>query len=108
MLLLIVVSSIASFSLGESGYIHVYGASKIQYQLTSSNKVYFRNLNQFNEKATGCCYAFYLDLNTEFGKNSWALFLMLKAQMKPLSMYVKNFTPPTHGGAELIDHVGQW
>jgi len=98
----------ASLSHAGAGYIHVSDMSKVDYQLVGDGKVYFRNLNEFNSAATGCCYAFALDTTTPYGKSAWSVILMKMASQKPLSLYVQNYTPPTSGNPAMIDHLGNW
>ena len=100
------IFSNAAFSAGM--YIHVPDMSKIKYQLTSDGHVYFRNLNEFNNQVTGCCYAFYLDTSTTFGKSAWSTILMKMASKKDLYMYVQKNDPPTSGDPVPINHIGNW
>lgn len=90
------------------GYIHVSDMSKVAYQLTADGKVYFRNLNVFNGEATGCCYAFFLDTTTPFGKSAWSVILMKMASKSSLFIHVTNLKPATHGDPGEVDQVGDW
>lgn len=95
-------------SVNAGTYVHVDDMSKIEYQLTADGKVYFRNLNSFNPAVTGCCYAFYLDTTTDFGKSAWSTILMKMASKQDLYMYVDREDPPTSGAPVQIDHIGNW
>ncbi|ABE55217.1 hypothetical protein Sden_1934 [Shewanella denitrificans OS217] len=90
------------------GYIHVSDMSQVHYQLVGDGNVYFRNLNTFNNTATGCCYAFILDTTTPYGKSAWSVILMKMATKAPLSLYVSDYNPPTSGNPATIDHLGNW
>jgi hypothetical protein len=101
---------IFSDSYSDAVYIYIDDMSKVKYQLVGDGKVYFRNLNEFRSplEVTGCCYAFYLDTTTDFGRSAWSLMLAKMAMAKPLNVYVTNHNPPTSGNAARIDHLGNW
>ncbi len=96
------------YSYAEAGYIHVTDMSQVHYQLVGDGKVYFRNLNVFNNTVTGCCYAFVLDTTTPYGKSAWSVILMKMASKLPLFLYVTDYNPPTHGNPAVVDHLGNW
>jgi len=85
------------------GWVQVPDASLLSYQLSPDGKVYFRNLNQFSSTALGCCYNYYIDTNTQHGRNIYALFLSKQAQGKRII-----FSVPDNGVAGAIDYVGEW
>lgn len=85
------------------GQVYIPDASLLQYQLTPGGRVYFRNLNQFNGNALGCCYNYWIDTTTENGKNIFALFMSKAAQGKGLY-----FLFPDGGATGSIDYVGEW
>lgn len=89
-------------------YIYIDDMSKVQFQLLSNNEVYFRNLHAFDASVTGCCYAFRLDLNSEYGKNAWSTILMKMASKEKLYLHVSESNPPTSGNPAVIDHLGIW
>ncbi len=89
-------------------YVHVNDMSLVDYQMVSNGKVYFRNLNEFNSSVTGCCYAFYIDTSTDYGKSTWSTMLMKMATKQDLYLYVDESNPPTGGNAALISHIGNW
>jgi len=94
--------STTAHSAGEATYVHVSDMSLIHYQLTGDGKVYFRNLNSFNNAVTGCCYAFYLDTTTPYGKSAWSTILAKMATKQNLYLYVTESNPPTSGAPAQI------
>ncbi|MCC2521156.1 hypothetical protein [Vibrio coralliilyticus] len=98
----------SSFVKAAPVYVHVSDMSKIKYQLVGDGRVYFRNLNEFNSSVTGCCYAFYLDITTDYGKSAWSTMLMKMASQKNLYLYVSESNPPTSGAPAEVTHIGNW
>lgn len=92
----------------DPGYIHVTDMSQVDYQVVSGGKVYFRNLNLFKENVTGCCYAFYLDTTTDFGKIAWSTILTKMTTKSDLYLYVSEMNPPTSGNPAQVTHLGNW
>jgi hypothetical protein len=64
-------------------WVYVPDVSQLLYQ-TSGNLIYFRNFNQFNSSALGCCYNYWIDTSTTEGKNTFALMMAAAAQAKPM------------------------
>lgn len=62
---------LSPFAHATSTYIRIPDASQLKYLMESSGIVYFRNLNDFDNTVTGCCYAFSLDKTTAYGKSAW-------------------------------------
>lgn len=91
-----------------AAWIYIDDMSKLEYQLTNDGRLYFRNLNEFNPDVTGCCYAFYLDTATNYGKSAWALILMKMASGGGLTLRVYNDSPPPSGAPERVDYMGEW
>ena len=85
------------------GWVWIPDASLLKYALTPDGRVYFRNLNEFNGAALGCCYNYWVDTNSAHGKNLYALFLSKAAQNK--GFY---FSIPDGGAPGSIDYVGEW
>ncbi len=92
----------------EGTYVYVTDMSRIKYQIVSDGRVYFRNLNEFNGSVTGCCYAFYLDLTSIFGKTTWSTILFKMATKGDMYLWVNESNPPTHGNPAAISHTGNW
>ena len=98
-----------SFANAEAVYVHVKDMSLISYQqVKDDDRIYFRNLNQFNPDVSGCCYAFYLDVSTDFGKAAWSTMLMKMASRQDLYLYVTESRPSTSGAPAEIVQVGNW
>jgi hypothetical protein len=90
------------------GYVNISDVSALQYQMASDGVVWLRNLNAFNSSVTGCCYAFYLDTTSPYGKSAWALVLMKMATGGGLWMYVSEMNPPTSGNPAAVQQLGNW
>jgi hypothetical protein len=93
------------------GYVHISDMSLVKYQLVSNGKVFFRNLNEFSYEAgitvTGCCYSFYLDTTTDYGKSAWSTILMKMASKQRLSLYLTE-TNASNSAPANVDHLGIW
>jgi hypothetical protein len=64
-------------------WVYVSDVSQLQYS-TNGNFLYFRNFNQFNASALGCCWNYWIDTTTTEGKNTFALIMAAAAQAKPM------------------------
>jgi hypothetical protein len=64
-------------------WVYVSDVSQLQYS-TNGNFIYFRNFNQFNTSAFGCCWNYWIDTTTTEGKNTFALMMAAAAQAKPM------------------------
>ncbi|MES1190000.1 MAG: hypothetical protein ABUS47_02850 [Steroidobacter sp.] len=107
LMMLIATGLFASNANAAPLYIYVPDMSQLQYQMTADGRVYFRNLNAYNNTVTGCCYAFYLDTTTPYGKSAWSLMMMKMATGAGLHLYVSNANP-TDSNPATIDQVGNW
>jgi len=67
-------------------WVEIDDASKLLWQMTSSGTVYFRNLNEFDSKHAGCCYAYKLDTTTAGGKSVWSTILAKIAGKKRITL----------------------
>ncbi len=85
-----------------TAWIYVPDVSQLQYQ-TTGNLVYFRNFNQFNASALGCCYNYWIDTTTTEGRNTFALIMAAAAQAKP--MY---FGVPDGYASGVLTESGIW
>lgn len=103
---LVLCFSVKSFA--GATYINVTDASQLKYQMASNGKVFFRNLHAFKETVTGCCYAFVLDITTDFGKALWSTILMKMATKESIYLRVSESNPPTSGDPASITHAGNW
>ncbi len=84
-------------------WISVPDASQIQYQTWGDGKVYFRNLNQFDVNAQGCCYFYWIDTTNQEGKNIYALILSYIALGRALKIAV-----PTGYASGQLSAAGSW
>ncbi len=73
--------------------VHVSDASQIKL-LISDEKVFLRNLDQFNSSWLGCCNNYWFDLTTESGKSHYAYFLLRYASGEAIDLLVNDKTQP--------------
>jgi hypothetical protein len=106
--LLVTQLTAAPFASAAGKYVYIDDVSKLKYQMGSDGSVWFRNLNEFDGSVTGCCYAFYLNTTTPYGRSAWALILSKMALATGLYVYVSETNPPTSGNPASIDQVGNW
>lgn len=71
--------------------VQVGDASQIKF-LVSDDKVFLRNLDQFNSSWLGCCYNYWFDLTTETGKSHYAYFLLRYASGESIDLLVLDKT----------------
>ena len=98
----LIILSVPTFAYA-LGWVWIPDVSLVTYQLSPDGRVYFRNLNQFNSAALGCCYNYWIDTTAQHGKNQFALFLSKQAQGKGL-----NFSIPDNGAPGTIDYIGEY
>jgi len=84
-------------------WISIPDVSQLQYQTNGDGKIYFRNINQFNGSAMGCCYNYWIDTNTVEGRNIFALILSHAALHTGLLFGLTN-----DWGAGAVSGVGEW
>jgi hypothetical protein len=66
----------------------------------SSENVFFRNLDQFDSaNVLGCCCNYWIDTNTQEGKNIYAMLLSYIAQAKPFRIAMPDGKQPGLIGA---------
>jgi hypothetical protein len=58
----------------------------------SDNKVYLRNLNDYDSTWLGCCYNYYFDLTTDGGKAMFSTFLSYRLAGQRLVLYKTSWT----------------
>lgn len=76
-------------------YFRIADASQIQWLMqpdSGAARVYLRNLNQFDSSVLGCCYNYYIDLETTGGRAAWAALLSNAAQGKSIWVSVASQT----------------
>lgn len=86
-----------------SDFLAINDFGNIKWQLAADNKVYFRNLNDFDGNYLSCCYNFYIDLTSTSGKSFFSAFLTLHAASQ--SGYIG---VPNKGEAGAINYIGRW
>ncbi len=74
--------------------VQVSDASQVKI-LISDDKVFLRNLDQFDSNWLGCCYNYWFDLTTETGKSHYAYFLLRYASGEPIDLLVNDRTQPS-------------
>lgn len=84
-------------------WVHVPDLGQLKYQVSSEGYVWLRNLHEFDNRALGCCYNYYINTNTQEGKNTWALVLSLMAQSKGLYIGL-----PDGFAAGAVSMSGDW
>lgn len=80
----------------------INNASHLKFAIYN-NKVYFRNLNDFNPAYKPCCYFYWIDLETPQGLASYSLILSRAASGQKVDLWVPNYAS---GG--LIEQIGIW
>jgi hypothetical protein len=82
-------------------WITVNDMSQVNWQITPSGRVYFRNLNEFRSDALACCYNYYLDTTTDTGKALWSVVLTKMTTSSKLILGTPNISeagPITYAG----------
>ncbi len=74
--------------------VQISDASQIKF-LISDNKVFLRNLDQFDSNWLGCCYNYWFDLTTETGKSHYAYFLLRYASGESIDLIVNDVAQPS-------------
>ncbi|MEP2103973.1 MAG: hypothetical protein ABJP02_17740 [Parasphingorhabdus sp.] len=74
--------------------VQISDASQIKF-LVSDNKVFLRNLDQFDSNWLGCCYNYWFDLTTETGKSHYAYFLLRYASGESIDLLVNDAAQPS-------------
>lgn len=74
--------------------LQISDASQIKF-LISNDKVFLRNLDQFDSGWLGCCYNYWFDLTTETGKSHYAYFLLRYASGESIDLLVNNAAQPS-------------
>lgn len=84
-----------------SDWTTITNMSQLKYQVIN-NRVYLRNMDDFDPTWLGCCYAYYVDLATDSGKATWAAMLSKAATGGKYSLGVNDKTlsdsPITYSG----------
>jgi hypothetical protein len=100
---LVPLMSLGAASVRAETVVTIGDANQLYFQLTSDNRVYLRNLNAFSSSALGCCYNYYIDTNTQNGRDVWATLLSFMAQNKGIMIGIPDSQQPGP-----VDYVGVW
>ena len=84
-------------------FLQIDDASQIQWQITSQNRVYLRNLNTFDATYLACCYNYWFDASTDAGKSFLAVLLARTAAAQPIDIGVVDKTIVSE-----VNYVGDW
>jgi hypothetical protein len=107
MLVVAIVAVIAFFAQSEKAlaldWIYINDVSRLSWQAAPDGKVYFRNLSSFNGSFLPCCYNYWLDATTPWGKTMWAAILTKNATTKGLWLGVESATAPS-----AVVYLGEW
>jgi len=76
----------------------ISNASNIKFAATNDQKVYLRNLDQYDNSWLGCCNFYWIDISTDWGKAQYANLLSAKYSGSRLGLYINS---KTSGGAFL-------
>lgn len=77
--------------------------SQLKYQIYNE-KVWIRNMNEFDSSWLGCCYAYYIDITTNEGKALWSTMLAKIAMAGKFNVGVADKTVE----GSLIYSGGEW
>jgi hypothetical protein len=92
-----------SFQARADYYFKISDASQLQYVMTNDQRVYLRNLNQFDGTVLGCCFNYWIDLTNEAGRAQWATFLAKIEAREEIWVFVLS---QTQGGAVYLGDLG--
>jgi len=83
-------------------WFKVNDASQIQYQIGPPDRIFLRNLSQFDGTVLGCCYNYWIDLSTAAGKAQWATLLAKMQAKESIWIFVMSQTQ-----VGTIDSIGE-
>lgn len=83
-------------------YVLVPNMSTLKWQ-EASNRVYLRNLNDYDATFLGCCYSFWVDITTDEGKAQWSAMLTRMATGGRLYIGVTSKTT-----SSVVTYIGDW
>jgi hypothetical protein len=86
--LAILLSTSSLATTARADYVGIADASLISFAVTAGDKVFLRNLNEFNSSWHGCCAYYWFDLATPTGQAQFATLLTAIAQKKYLAIYI--------------------
>lgn len=83
-------------------YVKVNDASQIKF-IISGDRVFLRNIHEFDANWLTCCYNYWLDLTTETGKAQYAYFMLRYASKESVDFLVLDRSQPSE-----MYHVGNF
>lgn len=83
-------------------FVYVANAAQLSWQ-QAGDRIYFRNLNQFDATFLGCCYNFHLDLTTVGGRAAWSAMLVQAATAQPVYIGVVSKSSPS-----AVNYIGNF
>lgn len=84
-----------------SDFLYIADASEIKWQITSTNKIYLRNLDSFDSSYLPCCYNYWIDASTDAGKSFYAALLARSAASQYIYIGV-----PDKATASALNYIG--
>lgn len=86
-----------------SDFLQIPDASQIKWQITAQNRVYLRNLSDFDSTYLACCYNYWFDASTDAGKSFLSVLLAKAAAAKSIHIGVVDKTIVSE-----VNYVGDW
>jgi hypothetical protein len=84
-------------------WFKISDASQLQSIITNDQRVYLRNLSQFDGTVLGCCYNYWIDLTNDAGRTQWATFLAKIEAKESIWVFVPS---QTQSGAVYLGDLG--
>lgn len=83
-------------------FITIPNAASLKwFEVNSTGQIFLRNLNDFDATFLGCCWNFYIDVNSAAGRTLWATVLLKMASGQSIILGVSSKTtagPIIYGG----------
>lgn len=96
-----IIGALPSMAMAGSQLI-IADASAVKWAV-HGDRVYFRNLDEFDQSWLGCCYNYYIELTTDSGRAMFSAFIAKQVSGQPVNLYLENKAVPGH-----ILMVGNW
>ena len=85
-------------------FVRISDASSLKwFQVNAGGQIYLRNLSDFDSAFLGCCFNYYIDLNSVAGRALWATMLVKMSAKQPIYLAVGSASA---GG--VIIYAGDW
>jgi hypothetical protein len=100
------VLSISPFSnTFAQNWVEIDDASKLLWQMQSDGVIWFRNLDEFDSRQGGCCYAYMLDTTTPGGKAMWSVILTKMASGKRITLGFPDVG--SNANVQIMNYIGR-